>query len=119
MTAENNKTKETVHHDAGYEAQEVDIKRIVLIGLAFIALLIISLLIIDQYFTITTEQRVEEVVLRPVSVALRELRSREDDVLNSYKVLDAQRRTYQIPIDRAMELVAQEAFARTKNSGEQ
>ena len=119
MTSEKNKSRESVHHQAGYEAQEVDIRRIVLIGLAFIALLIISLIMIDQYFTITTEQQVEEIVLRPVSVALRELRSREDEALNSYKVLDARTGIYQIPVKRAMELVADEAFESSRISGEQ
>lgn len=39
---------------------------------------------------------------------LREQQAREENVLNTYKLLDSDRGVVQIPIDRAMELVAHE-----------
>jgi len=102
----------------GYEAQEVDIKRVVLIGLGFLVILIASLILIDQFFMVEKENVVQNVVLKPESISLRELRAREDEALNSYKVLDPQQGIYRIPISRAMELIADEAFEGTRTSGE-
>jgi hypothetical protein len=103
----------------GYEAQEVDIRRVVLIGLVFLALLIASLIVVDQFFTVEKERVVENVVLKPESISLRELRAKEDEALNSYKVLDSEQGVYRIPINRAMELIANEAFERSRASAEQ
>ena len=95
---------------AGYDTHEANLQPIIIIGVVSIVLLVLSLILIDQYFIATKERLVEEVVLSPQSVALRELRAREDEVLKSYKVIDAAKGVYQIPIDHAMELIVNEAY---------
>jgi len=95
---------------AGYDTHEANLRPVITIAVISIAILVVSIILIEQYFIATKERLVEEVVLSPQSVALRELRAREDETLNSYRVVDAQKRIYQIPIDRAMELIAEEAY---------
>lgn len=43
-----------------------------------------------------------------VPTELQALRAHEDEVLTSYKILDREKGRYQIPVARAMELIAQE-----------
>ena len=106
--------------EAGYDTHEANLKPIIIIGIVSIVLLVLSLILIDQYFIAAKERLVEEVVLAPQSIALRELRAREDETLNSYKVIDTTKGIYQIPIDRAMELIAKEAYENQQGkTGEQ
>ncbi len=105
---------------AGYDAHEANLRPIIIIGVVSIALLIVSLVLVDQFFIATKERLVEEVVLSPESIALREQRAREEEVLNSYHVIDAGKGIYQIPIQRAMELLANEAYKnQQRNAREQ
>lgn len=101
---------------SGYEERDVNIGRIALIGIGCVIILAVSLFLVDQYFIITKEKDIQEVVLKPQSVTLRELRSREDEILNSYKLMDTSKGIYQIPISRAMDLLAQNAY-RTQSGG--
>jgi hypothetical protein len=113
--ARNNKIDSSItkqSREAGYETHDADLKPIIIIGLVSLILLVASIILIDQYFIATRERLVNEVVLSPQSIALRELRAREDEVLNSYKIVDSQNGIYRIPIERAMELIADEAFKR-------
>ena len=94
----------------GYEKTDVSIRSIILIAVAVIVAVILSLVVLNEYFLSVKEQIVEDMVLKPESVMLRDLRATEDEVLNSYKLLDSAGGVYRIPIDRAMELMAEEAF---------
>ncbi len=98
------------HQDEGYEHSDVNVKMVVLITVLVVAFLAISLLVLDQYFHYVTEQTIYKEQLEPQSAALRELRAREAETLNSYKLLDSAKGVYQIPIDRAMELMAEESY---------
>ncbi len=104
----------------GYETRDANVKRIALVGLVSIIILVFSIILVDQYFMIYKEKLIDEVVLQPESAALRDLRAREDEALNSYRILDAAKGVYQIPIGRAMQLVADEAYrVKTGALGEQ
>jgi hypothetical protein len=94
----------------GYEARDANVGRIVIIGIGFVVFLAVTLFLIDQYFTITKEKDIQEMVLKPQSVTLRDVRAREDEILGSYKLIDSAKGIYQIPIGRAMELLAQHAY---------
>lgn len=98
--------------EEGYEKRDVNIKTLVLLGLAAIVVLIVAIVVIADYFTATKERMVFEMVDSPKSAELRELRARESEVLGSYDLVDEEAGRYRIPIDRAMELVADEAFRR-------
>jgi hypothetical protein len=94
----------------GYETHDLNVRVIVVVALIAIVILGSALYFIDQLFQISKEKRIEDVVLKPVSVPLRELHSQEDEVLSSYKIIDAQNGVYQIPIERAMEILANQAY---------
>jgi len=49
-------------------------------------------------------------VLAPESAGVREQRAREIELLSSYDVINAEDGVYRIPVRRAMELMADEAF---------
>jgi hypothetical protein len=107
------------HHDVphqtepesgGYEKRDVNLTRIFVYGvLGLVALTVVILFSLD-YFTAVREEFVYEAVLKPESVPLRELRASEEEELNSYAVLDIEKGLYRIPIERAMELIAEEAY---------
>jgi len=72
------------------------------------------ILFLNEYFIFAMEglKRERDSV---IPAELRELRAAEEKKLNSYKVLDAANNKYQIPIDRAMKLIADEAFEKRKD----
>lgn len=102
--------KDAHNEHSGYERRDVNMKLILLISLTGVLFVVISVIVIDSVFISAKEEIIHETVLSPESSALRELRVREDEVLNSYKLLDSARGIYQIPVERAMDLVANEAY---------
>jgi hypothetical protein len=106
----NNEPDFKVDIEAGYETHDARLKPIIIIGVVSIILLVFSLYLVNALFVATKERLVQEMVLAPQSVTMRELRARENEILNSYRVIDAERGIYQIPVDRAMELIANEAY---------
>lgn len=102
----------------GYEKRDVNLARVLVYGVLGIIALVVLVIFIFDYFTAAREEAVYEAVLKPESVALRELRAREEEELNSYAVLDEAAGVYRIPIERAMELIADEAYrARREKPG--
>ena len=100
--------------EAGYETKDVNVRAMILVGAIVIVVVIVSIIVLNEYFVSVKEQLVYDTVLRPESVTLRDLRATEDEVLNSYKLVDSTAGTYRIPIDRAMELMAEEAFLKSQ-----
>lgn len=96
-------------HTGGYEKSDVSLKHVVLWGVITIVLIVLSLIGLNDYFMLVKEELVEELVLKPKSVRLIELRAEEDKTLGSYELIDTANAVYQIPIERAMELVTEEA----------
>jgi hypothetical protein len=94
----------------GYEKRDLNARLIVIVALIALILLAASVYVVDEFFQISKEEQIEKVVLQPVSAQLRELRSHEDEVLSTYQVIDATNGIYQIPIDRAMEILANQAY---------
>jgi hypothetical protein len=106
----------TDHHDkAGYDKSEINVKQLLIWAIVCAVFVIASIVFVVQYFSISKEETVYTKVLKPESISLRDLRAREDEILNSYKVLDPVKGVYQIPIERAMEVMADEAY-RAKTS---
>ena len=61
---------------------------------------------------LSKENLIYEQQLSTRSKTLRDLRATEEETLNSYKVLNADSGRYQIPIEQAMKLMADEAYQR-------
>jgi hypothetical protein len=99
------------HQDQpGYETRDVDLKKVAIWAVVTTLLVIFSVIFVWDYFIGAREKIVERVVLAPESTELRELRAREAEELGTYKLLDSAKGQYRIPIERAMELVAEEAY---------
>jgi len=107
-------TESNEHNSAperdGYEKKDVSLKKVFIYGIAGIILLIISVIFVVDQFIAVKEEVVYEQVLRPESAALRELRAREIEELGGYKLLNEKDSVYRIPIERAKELMADEAY---------
>ena len=102
MTSTNNNT-------AGYEKRDVNMFMVIGLSVVLVVLLIVILVFLIDYFVETKEQMIYEAQLQPESVDLKSLLATENEELSSYKVLDADRGVYRIPIIRAMELMVREA----------
>ena len=95
---------------AGYERSDVNAPKIILYSALGVFILVAILLFLYNYFLAEKEEMVFEDQLKPQSVQLRDLRAHEEEVLTTYKLLDADKGIYRIPIDRAMQLLAEENF---------
>ena len=67
-------------------------------------------ILLDSFFSIAKENEVYEAVLKPVPADVREMRAKEQEKLNSYGKVEGTNGVYHIPIDRAMQLLAEENF---------
>ncbi|MEW5923280.1 MAG: hypothetical protein AB1746_04765 [Candidatus Zixiibacteriota bacterium] len=117
-------TEESRHNDEsqdiGYEKSDVNLKKVLLYGILGIVFLIIVIIFVVDQFTAVKEEIVYEQVLRPESAPLRELRAREVEELGSYKLLNSTDSVYRIPIERAKQLMADEAYRKkTAETGKQ
>ncbi len=107
------KQNRPAHGDDGYEKSDLNISKTLIATVIIVVFLVASVAFVDEIFVHEKEQIIADVVLKPVSITLRELRAKEDEVLMSYKVLDPQKGVYQIPIERAKKVFAEEAYAQS------
>jgi len=98
---------------AGYEKSDVNVKKLTIVGIAIIAFIAVSLIMLNEYFLIEKEAVVYEEVLKKPSISLEELRAKEDKVLTSYLLVDSTKEVYSIPLDKALELYLSE-YSKTK-----
>jgi len=97
---------------SAYEKKDINPFKVIGFSVVGVVFLVVILIILRDYFIAEIEAIYYETTLKPVSAELRDIRAREIDVLNNYKLLDPQKDIYQIPIERAMQLIAEESFAR-------
>ncbi len=103
--------KEATQSGVGYDRQDPKVLFIAGFGIATIIGLVVVVIGIQAYFDHVKQQQVTEEVLRPVAEDLVELRTTEENALNSYGYVDKESGVVRIPVSRAMELVAKEAAA--------
>jgi len=101
----------TSHGSGGYEKKDTSARGILIVALISLVIVVLSIVLTNELFIATREELVGEMVLKPESAALRDLRAREAATLFSYGVVDSVKGIYHIPIDRAMKLMAEEAYA--------
>lgn len=105
VTAKNQK----VSADLGYDRSEPQIGPIVANIFSIIIILAVVIAGVSFYFHTYRDRIIEETQLTPVSQDLLDLRSQEDQKLNSYGIVDKAAGTVRLPVSRAMELVIAEA----------
>ena len=96
--------------DDGYERRDVNIRAIFIVGVVIVLVITVFLVFLKDVFVLNKEQMMFDYVLKPESAALRDVRARDLEVLTTYKLLDPAKKIYRIPITRAMELLADEAY---------
>ena len=101
----------TSHGSGGYEKKDTSARGILIVAIISVVIVVLSVVLTNELFIATREELVDEMVLQPESAALRDLRAREGATLYSYDVVDSTQGIYRIPIDRAMKLMAEEAYA--------
>jgi len=117
---EQSEATDTQHLDSGYELSDINVGKIVGLGVGIVVFLIVAFFILNSFFIKAKEDLVYERVLKPGNPKLTELRKQENQVLHSYGVVDSSKGIYRIPIDRAMNLIAEESFQqRIKQAEEQ
>ena len=94
-------------HPTGYEKKDINVRKVIVYGFIAVILVILSVVLVDEWFLKTKEEIYQEMVLKPKSQELLELRAREDSLLNSYGRNDSTG-TYQIPIDSAIAITVRE-----------
>ncbi len=96
--------------NTGYEKRDVNVSKIIaytILVLIFIGGVIIG---VTEYFNYYAHKLEYQVILSKPSDELKELRARENKILNNYELLDYSKGIYRIPIERAMKLMADEAY---------
>jgi len=93
---------------SGYEKQDTSVKAVVITTAVSVVMIALALVALWDFYVATREKVVYEQTLRPVSQQLIELQQVEDSLLSRYEFIDSTAGTYRIPIERAMELMADE-----------
>ena len=96
--------------EVAFENESENIGKILVIGILSLVLFVASLFMLDDYFSIKREAEILNMDLGVPSEQLKAMRDKENSTLSSYKLLDADKAVYRIPIDRAMRLIAVDAF---------
>ncbi len=94
----------------GYEKRDVNVRLAFGVGAVIILVIAISVVILNDVFVLDKEEIMFNAALKPESMALREFQDRETETLTTYKTLDGTKGVYRIPVSRAMELMADEAY---------
>ncbi len=100
---------------AGYELHDVSIPAIAAFTIFCLVTIVTSIFALDGYFVYSKEKLLNE-ANNYTYTNLIELRSDEYEKLSNYAIIDKSKGIYQIPIDRAVELLANEEFAGKKTN---
>ena len=92
----------------GYEKRDVSVSAIVIGSILTIVMVIVFIVLLKDYFIINKEKFVHENVLNVKSEELAKVNTADSLMLNNYKIIDKENGIYQVPIDRAMNLVLED-----------
>lgn len=98
------------HGGVDYERRDANPRKIMITTVSLLTIVVLLIAGLAELFMMTVDEQITESVLKPPSAQLRDVKAKEQDMLNSYKIIDAVKGVYQIPITRAMELAAEEAY---------
>lgn len=96
----------------GFERTEPRTGLIALLGGATVIALVLIVAGVEGYYDHVRDQQIFVKQLEPVSEDLKALRAREAAQLHSYQYIDRAKGTVRLPIERAMDLVIEEAHGK-------
>src|ERR1700689_5209196 len=111
MSVEDGKEVVLADPREGFDRQEPSSGAIMAFAVGSLVLLVITIFAIQQYFDHIWSEAVYEKVLAPPSEQLHDVRGRDDWNLTHYMYMDKPSGQVRIPVDRAMELMLQDASA--------
>tara|TARA_Y100001970_G_C13983738_1_gene724569 strand:- start:265 stop:564 length:300 start_codon:yes stop_codon:yes gene_type:complete len=91
--------------NTGYEKKDIPVKPVAIGGAIFVIIVAVTIVLLYEYYVRVVDESVYEFRLSKRSNKLIELQASEEEVLNSYKVVDKEEQIYQIPIDKSKELL--------------
>ena len=92
----------------GYEKKDIPVKPVLIGGLIFVITVLGTIYLLYEYYVRVLDSATYEFKLSKRSAKLEELRKFEQDNLNSYKVKEGEKDTYQIPIEKSKEILLNE-----------
>jgi hypothetical protein len=98
------------HSENSYEKSDVNPRNLFIASAIVVFVIIVSIVVLNEIFLTSKEKMIYDKVLSVESAELRDIRAKEAEILNNYKLLNPQLGKYQVPIEKAMELLAEEAF---------
>jgi len=93
---------------AGYEKKDVSIKAVTLGIVGTVLLIVVFVVFLRGYFIINYENDVTQEIIDNPPQELMKIKEKDKKMLSSYSVLDQDKGVYQIPIEKAMDLVVKE-----------
>lgn len=100
-------------HPTGYEKKDINVRKVVVYSIISVILVILSIVLVDEWYLKTKEEIYQEMVLAPKNQELIEIRAREDSLLTTYG-RDDSTGAYRIPIDSAIAITVRENAASGK-----
>jgi tRNA(Met) C34 N-acetyltransferase TmcA len=97
--------------ESGYEKEDVNARVIIIMFIIGTVTIGTIMFLLSEYFTSRKEAQVQA-ANAVVSSTYRDVRAREEERLNAYKLVNEQNGVYQIPINEAMKLLVNEAYER-------
>jgi len=94
--------------NSGYEKKDIPVKPVLIGGVIFILTVLGTIYMLYEYYVRVLDSATYEFKLSKRSAKLEELRKFEKDNLNSYKVKEGEKDTYQIPIEKSKEILLNE-----------
>lgn len=93
--------------NSGYETSDVNVAKTVIWTVVSVIAIVVSVVVLSEYFLLIKEDISYEAILKPESELLIEVRMTEDSILNEFRLLDSTAMVYRIPIERAIQLTAE------------
>ena len=116
MTNEHN-NKQNAHKEDGYDRHEINVRWVAAIAIITLIVIAVSVVGLYEYFVYEKERQIYELILKPESEMLLEMRALEESTLTTYDLKPSVTGTYRIPIDSAIKLMAEENRQSTVTSG--
>jgi tRNA(Met) C34 N-acetyltransferase TmcA len=103
--------------ESDYEKEDVNARVIIIMFIIGTITIGTIMFLLSEYFTARKEAQIQS-ANAVVSSTYRDVRAREEERLNSYKLINEKEGIYQIPITEAMKLLASEDYQKRLNASQ-
>jgi hypothetical protein len=93
---------------SGFEKKDIPVKPVLIGGAIFIITVLITIFMLYEYYIRVLDDATYDFKLSKRSAKLEQLKKFEQENLNSYKVKEGDKNSYQIPIEKSKEILLNE-----------